>query len=492
MRYSFIGLATLIALTVGGILVYREITAGPPVVLPAPTQIRVSPVGTAFSPDGWTSSRTLMLNAAVPAGIKAGLDVEARPEGQAFSDTPTATESAAQAVGSCSPPAQCLALPRDPTIAVRLPDGEYHLQARLHNGRGVSPWMAYKRVVRIDTVPPAAPRVSSSTNPDPKKIYHGSALAFAWQSSDAGSGIAGYSYRLDTDPKGSAREELRIGGTSVKLVGLDTGTYYFHVRALDRAGNWGPNSTFPVRIDVTPPGLAHVNFNLFQFDPQFDALRVSFAVTRAATTVRMGVYRQSDQQLVRLYKLTHLTKGQTTSVAWDGKDALGRPAQAGSYEIYIRAIDRFGHSSVTGWRDFVVDYRRIVVSLSQQKLVAYDGNRVLLTSLVTTGNRALPTPKGTFRILAKFSPFTFRSPWPKSSPYYYPPSKVQYAMLFQAGGYFVHDAPWRSAFGPGTNSQLGTPGSNYTGTHGCVNVPPDVAQRLFAWTHVGTVVQVVA
>jgi lipoprotein-anchoring transpeptidase ErfK/SrfK len=347
-------------------------------------------------------------------------------------------------------------------------------------------------VVRIDTIPPAAPRVSSSTNPDPKKIYHSSTLAFAWQSSDAGSGIAGYSYRLDTDPKGSARQELRIGGTSVTLVGLDTGIYYFHVRALDRAGNWGPNSTFPVRIDVTPPGLAHVHFNLFQFDPQFDALQVSFAVTRAATTVRMGVYRQSDQQLIRLYKLTHLSKGRTISIAWDGKDALGRLAQAGNYEIYIRAIDRFGHSSVAGWRDFVVDYRRIVVSLSQQKLVAYDGNRVLLTSLVTTGNRALPTPKGTFRILAKFSPFTFRSPWPQSSPYYYPPSQVQYAMLFQAGGYFIHDAPWRSAFGPGTNSQLGTPGNNYTGTHGCVNVPPDVAQRLFSWTHVGTVVQVVA
>jgi lipoprotein-anchoring transpeptidase ErfK/SrfK len=93
--------------------------------------------------------------------------------------------------------------------------------------------------------------------------------------------------------------------------------------------------------------------------------------------------------------------------------------------------------------------------------------------------------------MARLHPFTFISPWPKSSPYYYKPSKVQYAMLFREGGYYIHDAPWRSAFGPGTNAQLGTPGTNYTGTHGCINVPADVAKKLFFWAPVGTVVQVV-
>ena len=82
-------------------------------------------------------------------------------------------------------------------------------------------------------------------------------------------------------------------------------------------------------------------------------------------------------------------------------------------------------------------------------------------------------------------------PWPKTSPFYYKPSKVAYAMLFREGGYFIHDAPWRSAFGPGTNAQTGTPGSNYTGTHGCINVPANVAQELFSWVRLGTVVQVV-
>jgi hypothetical protein len=275
------------------------------------------------------------------------------------------------------------------------------------------------------------------------------------------------------------------------LAGLETGQYYFHVRARDNAGNWSANATFPVRINVTPPGLAHVRFNEFQFNPQFSPLHVSFGVTRSATTVRVGVYRQSDNHLVRLYILGHLARGQTTSVWWNGTNDAGQPVASGAYEIYVRAIDRWGHSSVTGWRDFLVSYKRIVVSLSQQKLMAYDGNRLFLTSLVTTGNRALPTPLGTFQIMAKFHPFTFRSPWPKSSIYYYPPSKVQYAMLFQSQGYYIHDAPWRSVFGPGSNAALGQPGNNYTGTHGCVNTPADVAQRLFQWAPIGTVVQVV-
>ena len=98
---------------------------------------------------------------------------------------------------------------------------------------------------------------------------------------------------------------------------------------------------------------------------------------------------------------------------------------------------------------------------------------------------------GVFPILAKYSPFTFVSPWPPGSEYYYPPATANYALLFDNRGYYVHDAPWRSAFGPGTNTSVGTPGQNYTGTHGCVNVPLAAEAQLFNWATIGTVVQVV-
>jgi lipoprotein-anchoring transpeptidase ErfK/SrfK len=475
MRY-LVALSLVILGTTFGILGYRAWTAGPPVSLPAPKLLGVTAGDLPLLPGGWTSSPTLDVRLSDRAAAQT--DVEVQPAGTSFSDNPTLT---VKAPSTCAGAGCAL-------VYLHVTDGQYHVQLRLHSDQGVSPWVIYAKTIRVDTVPPLKPQVSSSTNPDPSKVYHRSTLRFAWQSSDTGSGIAGYSYRLDTDPRGVPQAEIRTPTPSVTLVGLNTGSYYFHVRARDIAGNWSPVSTFPVKVDVTPPGLAHVQFSTFTFDPQYVGLSVSFAVTKAAPSVHVGVYRQSDHSLVRLYRLHNLSAGQQASATWDGKDSAGQYAPAGQYQIYIRATDAYGHSTLTGWNDLVVSYQRIVVSLSQQRLWAYDGKTLFLTSLVTTGNRALPTPTGEFMILGKFHPFTFRSPWPKSSPYWYPPSLTQWAMLFKVGGYFIHDAPWRSVFGPGSNAQLGTPGNNYTGTHGCINVPNDVAQKLFAWSPVGTAV----
>jgi lipoprotein-anchoring transpeptidase ErfK/SrfK len=59
---------------------------------------------------------------------------------------------------------------------------------------------------------------------------------------------------------------------------------------------------------------------------------------------------------------------------------------------------------------------------------------------------------------------------------------MSYAMLFIDGGYFIHDAPWRSDYGVGANYR--------SGTHGCVNVPAAAEAWLYAWAPVGTAVTV--
>lgn len=133
--------------------------------------------------------------------------------------------------------------------------------------------------------------------------------------------------------------------------------------------------------------------------------------------------------------------------------------------------------------------KRITISLARERLRAWDGSRVVYTTLVTTGDAALPTPTGWYHIYAKYSPYTFISPWPPGSPYYYPPSRVSFSMEFLRG-YFIHDAPWRSVFGPGSN-RGDAPGTNYGGTHGCVNTPYDAARFLFSWAPIGTPVHIV-
>lgn len=489
MKRFLLVLIILLAGAAGGYAAYRHLTAGPAVVLPPPLGLQVATPAGPLLPGGWTKSSTISLSLREPSSTFAGADIELRRVGRRFRNTPTATSLVrASSVASTAVTGPS---PTTAPVTVHLSDGYYHWQARLHNGSGVSPWKIYGGVIKVDTRPPALPQISSPTDPKPGTVYHSATLSFTWQDTDAGSGIAGYSYRLDTDPHGAAVAELRTAGTSVSLHGLSTGTWYLHVRALDRAGNWGATSTFPVRIDVTPPGLSAVRFNQFQFDPKFVPLQVSFSVTRPATVVRVGIYRQSDGELIKMFSLGHLHKGQHASVTWHGKTSSGQYVGSGAYEVYVRVTDRYGHSNLQGWRDLMVNYRHIIISLSQQRLYAYDGTKLYLSSLVTTGNRALPTPTGIYHIMAKFHPYTFISPWPKSSPYYYAPSPVHYAMLFRAGGYFIHDAPWRSAFGPGTNTQLGTPGTNYTGTHGCVNTPFNVAKSLYGWARVGTIVQVV-
>jgi lipoprotein-anchoring transpeptidase ErfK/SrfK len=124
----------------------------------------------------------------------------------------------------------------------------------------------------------------------------------------------------------------------------------------------------------------------------------------------------------------------------------------------------------------------IVVSLSRQVLTAFQDGTPVLTTFVATGRPALPTPPGVYQVFARYSPYKMISPWPYGSPYWYPSSWTNWAMEFIGGGYFIHDAPWRSWYGPGANL--------YNGTHGCVNVPYSSMSFLWNWTPIGTTVVV--
>jgi lipoprotein-anchoring transpeptidase ErfK/SrfK len=126
------------------------------------------------------------------------------------------------------------------------------------------------------------------------------------------------------------------------------------------------------------------------------------------------------------------------------------------------------------------DGKVIVVSIEQQRLTAYQDGTSVLTTVVATGRPELPTPKGTFHVMAKYAPYTFVSPWPKGDPYWYPTVTVSWAMLFADGGYFLHDSPHRTLYGPGANLT--------NGSHGCVNIPLSAMGRLYAWASVGTTV----
>ncbi|MBJ7595365.1 MAG: L,D-transpeptidase [Candidatus Dormibacteraeota bacterium] len=130
----------------------------------------------------------------------------------------------------------------------------------------------------------------------------------------------------------------------------------------------------------------------------------------------------------------------------------------------------------------------ITISLSLQEMVFYQDGCVVKATPVTTGRPQLRTPAGHFAVFSKPSNFTFISPWPKGSPFYYNPTPARWGLEFAAGGYFIHDASWEStsSYGPGGEN------NQQAASHGCVHTPTPIMEWAFSWTPIGTPVVITA
>lgn len=117
--------------------------------------------------------------------------------------------------------------------------------------------------------------------------------------------------------------------------------------------------------------------------------------------------------------------------------------------------------------------RWIEIDLSDQKLIAWDGEKKFLETAVSSGLPWTPTPIGEFRIWTKFKYTKMEG---GSGKYYYYLPNVPYVMFFENDkvpgykGYGLHGTYWHNDFG--------TPRS-----HGCVNLPTPIAEELYEWTN---------
>ena len=110
--------------------------------------------------------------------------------------------------------------------------------------------------------------------------------------------------------------------------------------------------------------------------------------------------------------------------------------------------------------------KRVVVDKSRQVLRAYEGDRVVLQTRISSGRRGRETPNGRFHAQSKalmhYSRLYDNAPMPYS---------VQFA-----GNYFIH----------GFSSV-----PNYPASHGCIRVPLDSAREFYNWVDYGTPVNIV-
>jgi len=205
------------------------------------------------------------------------------------------------------------------------------------------------------------------------------------------------------------------------------GDWFFHVRTLDNAGNWSPTATLPLHLDAVPMKITDPFYRSFAYNPSYDTLPISVSISKPAAVLLTILPDKADSPL-RTYDLGSQPAGKV-KVEWDGKDQKGTIVPAGNYRFRVVATDRAGNKGDATYDKLLVSNKRIVVSLSQQKLWAYEGDKIDLESLVTTGNQELPTPEGTFQVLSKEPNFVFHSPWPKGSKFWSPDSPTHFAMM---------------------------------------------------------------
>lgn len=107
----------------------------------------------------------------------------------------------------------------------------------------------------------------------------------------------------------------------------------------------------------------------------------------------------------------------------------------------------------------------IEVDLSDQKLIAHQGDSIFLESLISSGLFGR-TPPGEYRIWYKIRATKMEGGNKANNTYYYLPN-VPYVMFFN-NDIGIHGTYWHQNFGQPMS-------------HGCVNAPTPIAEKLFYW-----------
>lgn len=143
-----------------------------------------------------------------------------------------------------------------------------------------------------------------------------------------------------------------------------------------------------------------------------------------------------------------------------------------------KTVTREPALSSRGGDGYVWGSTYIEVDISAQHMwFIKNGSIALETDVITGMYGSHDTPTGVYKILEKVPGKNLRGrPLPNGKPSYI--TWVNYWMRVTWSGIGLHDAYWKSAFG----------GEYYKGggSHGCINMPPEMAKSLYGMISVGT------
>jgi hypothetical protein len=134
---------------------------------------------------------------------------------------------------------------------------------------------------------------------------------------------------------------------------------------------------------------------------------------------------------------------------------------------------------VTEWEDGAKQTdKKIVIDRSDQTLTAYQGDAEFMKVVVSTGEELSPTRVGEFEVFKKMPTRYMQGPIPGSGlTDEYDLPGVPWDLYFTYDGAVIHGAYWHNEFGSRES-------------HGCVNLRPEDAKKLYDWAVLGTKVVV--
>lgn len=237
---------------------------------------------------------------------------------------------------------------------------------------------------------------------------------------------------------------------------------------LDRAGFYvGEERTVPVAREVAASWLTVSPGDRGTFEITADAAAIQPVVDGLAPLVN----RAAENGLVITDSAGEVLREETAGVV--GRELGDVSGAADAFATQLAAGDAAFALPVTEVAPVMTSIaRRIEVNLTTQTTTLFENGQAVNSYAISSGLPGSETPTGDFRVFAHV--------------------RIQDMGCFSGVDYCTPDVPWVTYFSPdvgfhGTywHNNFGTPMS-----HGCVNMPIDVAKYVYDWAPVGTEVSV--
>ncbi|MCA9937900.1 MAG: L,D-transpeptidase [Anaerolineales bacterium] len=135
-------------------------------------------------------------------------------------------------------------------------------------------------------------------------------------------------------------------------------------------------------------------------------------------------------------------------------------------QTYVGLVDPSPRPAEVGENEFWSE-----VDLYEQTFAAYEGDRMVFASLISSGLNRWPTREGLYQVWDRWDETLMDGAEGKVD--YYVVEDVPYTMYFdKVMEIALHGAYWHDRFG-------------YKHSHGCVNMPPLAAQWVYNWSATG-------